>query len=240
MRHHIPPILILLVILTALPTHAPAEDEASAPELPYAVRKAEEGFGEDITKAQEEYSEAIKDAADDYIRVLEREKDRATRAAKLELALYLKKQIEEAQTVAAAEQILPPTEAGGEGDSRDEGVNQDVATYNAFKGREYRVDAQAEIIVLFNALRGEKYRVFIHPTDTWKSSDEAEPCKPAEVVQPTPDRMCIMVRVGDTGPIFRVTQGMILEGEGRVCAWSSEQSKANNSGIVRMKIAPIR
>ena len=228
--------IFILCAQAAVPCLAgEAEAEASTPELPYAVRKAEERFGSDIDKAQAEYSKAIKSAADDYVKVLEREKDRATRAANLELALYLKQKIESTQTVAAAEQILPPTEAGGGSDQGPEIDFTSEEGYDAFRGKEFRVDARAESSVLFTAARGKRYQVFVHPTDTWQGNAAGEACSPLEGLRAMPGNMLLMYQVGDADAV-RVTQGGVIEGEGRVSMFANDPGKFDNVGSVRLKV----
>lgn len=238
---HTHTLLILATVFTVFvltPAYGEGDTEQEAheaPELPYAVRKAEERFGEDITKAQEEYSEAIKDAADDYVKVLQREKDRATRAANLELALYLKKQIEEAQAVVEAEQVMPPTE-GGDSEASELDVPTTAEEYAQVAGKEFSIDGAKELNVLFNADPRRRYQVVVHPTDTWKGNAQGEACGPLEGLRLMPGNMVLHVQIGENEST-PVTQGMIFGGvRGRVVMFANDPYKLDNVGSVRVKI----
>jgi len=113
----------ILTCLAAASLAAAADDPTEVPDvdLPSAVERALERRERARAEAAEEYREELAEADERALRILEREKERATRAGNLDLALALRARIEELQAAAAPTDFLgrpvdaeaPPEEAGG-------------------------------------------------------------------------------------------------------------------------------
>lgn len=78
------------------------EDAKPKADFPWAVRNAIKDMKKEQTKARLEYEKTVKKAAEGFKKTLEKEMDKATRKADLQLALAIKGEIEKCEVVLKA------------------------------------------------------------------------------------------------------------------------------------------